>query len=64
MTFRDIKTGEKKTIKGKACAAFCDDDNTSIQLTDPNKCTFPAQYYNGEFISESPLYLEIECLQK
>ncbi len=65
MTFRDIKTGEKKTIKGEACAAFCDDDNTLIQLDDTEKCSFPAQYRDGQII-ESPLHfgLEIDCLRQ
>lgn len=60
-TLKSIATGEQRTITGTACSAVCN-SAAKIAITDRNRCFFPMQFAKDSIYRESPIYLEIECL--
>ncbi len=62
MVFSSKITNEKKTITGSACSFVCK-GNTQIPIADRNQCFFPMQYSNNDVLTESPIYLEIDCIK-
>ena len=62
MTFKVKNTGQTQTINGVACSAWCKGTG-KITISNNNQCFFPMQYAKDSVYSQSPIYLEIDCLK-
>jgi hypothetical protein len=62
MTFRAKSKGQTQIINGLACSVRCKEVK-KIAITDKNHCFFPMQYAKDSVYTQSPIYLEIDCLK-
>ena len=62
MTFTD-NTGANKVITGSACSVICK-EKIAVNIKDKNQCFFPMQYQKDSVNHFSPIFLEVDCLNK
>ncbi len=63
MTFSSIGSGESRTITGSSCSVVCKTE-VPVTIEDKRRCFFPMQYAQDSIYSQSPIYLEVDCLKQ